>query len=197
MPDDQSSLESKDISQMSEVYINENYFTYRRLVRAIVCGFLFGLGFCVATPASPLMQLSLTEENKKGLIPRIMKDFFYLSFTASSLAYWCVVEPSITNPKAKEGFTPYLGPLTAEIPAFSCLVLSHLYYPGIGALVNETTWREKRREFMRLNLKCFFAYAPVHIPATLLIGATLGLIMYPFKLMKLYSYKKKRQKIHC
>ncbi|CCW61588.1 unnamed protein product [Phytomonas sp. EM1] len=195
MLDIQPRPSSNGIPETSEFYIDESYSTYRRLVRTIVCGSLFGLGFCIATPTSPLMRLSLTQENKKDLVPRMMRDFFYISFSASALTYWCVMEPSITNPKAKEGFMPYLGPLTAEIPALSCLVASHLYYPGIGALVNEVTWRERRKEFVRLNLKCFFAYAPVHVPATLLIGASLGLIIFPFKFMKQYSYKNAQQRI--
>lgn len=162
-----------------------DYSAYRRVVRTILCGALFAVPLCVSIPMSPLLKLSQTQDNKKSIVPRMMGDFFYVNFAASAAAYWFLVEPYIPNPKAKEGFMPYLGPLTAQIPAMGCLVTSHMFYPGMWAIFNETTWRMRRREFCRLNLKCFFAFAPLHIPAAVGLGAGVGLLMFPFKMLKM------------
>ncbi|GET90858.1 hypothetical protein, conserved [Leishmania tarentolae] len=161
------------------------YATYRRVIRTVLCGVFFATPLCVAAPMSPLLKLSQTQENKKSLIPRMMSDFFYVNFLASTAAYWALIEPFIANPKAKEGFLPYLGPVTAEIPAVSCLFVSHLFYPGLWAIVNEPTWKLRRQEFVRLNVKCFFAFGPVHVPAAVGLGAAIGVVLYPFKYMKL------------
>lgn len=166
------------------------YSTYRRVIRTVICGALFAIPLCVSIPMSPLLKLSQTQENKKSIVPRMMSDFFYVNFAASAAAYWVLVEPYIPNPKAKEGFVPYLGPLTAQIPALSCLVGSHLFYPGMWALFNEQTWQLRRREFVRMNLKCFFAFGPIHIPAAVGLGASIGALLYPFKFMKLRSQRK-------
>ncbi|KAK7199171.1 hypothetical protein NESM_000887000 [Novymonas esmeraldas] len=161
------------------------YATYRRVIRTVLCGTLFAVPLCAAIPLSPLLKLSQTQENKKSIVPRMMSDFFYVNFIASAATYWALVEPRIPNPKAKEGFVPYLGPITAEIPATGCLVASHLFYPGLWAIVNEPTWTLRRQEFVRLNVKCFFAFGPVHVPAILALGAAVGAVLYPFKFMKL------------
>lgn len=161
------------------------YSTYRRLIRTVLCGVLFATPLCVTAPLSPLLKLSQTQENKKSIIPRMMSDFFYVNFIASAAAYWVLVEPFIPNPKGREGFLPYLGPLTAQIPALSCLVGSHLFYPGLWAIVNEPTWKLRRREFVRLNVKCFFAFGQVHVPVAVGLGAAVGLLLYPAKFLKL------------
>lgn len=183
-----SSLSSSGSSSAQGDAFTE-YSTYRRVVRTIICGALFAIPLCVSIPMSPLLKLSQTQENKKSIVPRMMSDFFYVNFAASAAAYWTLVEPYIPNPKAKEGFVPYLGPLTAQIPAFSCLVTSHLFYPGMWALFNEQTWKLRRREFVRMNLKCFFAFGPVHIPVIVGLGASIGLLLYPFKFMKMRSQR--------
>ncbi|CAJ1032021.1 hypothetical protein, conserved [Leishmania shawi] len=161
------------------------YAAYRRVIRTILCGVFFATPLCAAIPMSPLLKLSQTQENKKSIIPRMMSDFFYVNFFASAAAYWVLVEPFIPNPRAKEGFVPYLGPVTAEIPAVSCLLLSHLFYPGLWAIVNEPTWKLRRQEFVRLNTKCFLAFGPIHVPAAVGLGAAVGVTLYPFKYMKL------------
>lgn len=161
------------------------YSAYRRVIRTVVCGLLFAVPLSVAIPMSPLLRLSQTQENKKSIVPRMMGDFFYVNFAASAAAYWRLVEPYIPNSKAREGFVPYLGPLTAQVPAMSCLFTSHLFYPGLWAIFNETTWQMRQREFWRLNIKCFFAFSPVHIPAVVGLGASVGVVMYPFKFLKL------------
>lgn len=168
----------------------KEYSTYRRVIRTVLCGVLFAAPLCVSIPMSPLLKLSQTQENRKSIIPRMMTDFFYVNFAASAAGYWLLVEPFITNLKAKEGFVPYLGPLTAQIPAMSCLVTSHLFYPGLWAVFNEQTWSLRRREFVRLNVKCFFAYGPLHVPAAVGLGAAIGLLLYPFKYVKLYQQRK-------
>lgn len=165
-----------------------DYGIYRKIIRTLLCGILFAVPLCVAIPMSPLLRLSQTQDNKKNIIPRMMGDFFYVNFIASTAAYWFVVERFIPNPKAKEGFVPYLGPVTAEIPALSCLIVSHLFYPGLWAIVNEKTWTLRRHEFVRLNLKCFFAFGPTHIPAAVGLGAVVGLLLYPFKYAKQRSW---------
>ncbi|KPA83316.1 hypothetical protein ABB37_02977 [Leptomonas pyrrhocoris] len=161
------------------------YSAYRRVIRTIVCGLFFAVPLCVSIPLSPLLKLSLTQENKKSIVPRMISDFFYVNFAASAAAYWLLVEPFIPNPKAREGFLPYLGPLTAQVPAMSCLFTSHLFYPGLWAIYNEPTWALRRREFVRLNVKCFFAFGPIHIPSAVGLGVSIGLLLYPFKFMKL------------
>ncbi|KAL7702797.1 hypothetical protein N2W54_002477 [Lotmaria passim] len=165
------------------------YSTYRRVIRTVICGVLFAVPLSVSIPMSPLLKLSQTQENKKSIVPRMMSDFFYVNFAASTGAYWVLVEPYIANPKAKEGFVPYLGPLSAQIPAMSCLFTSHLFYPGLWAIFNEPTWALRRREFVRLNVKCFFAYGNIHIPAAVGLGACIGVLLYPFKLFKLRSQR--------
>ncbi|KAG5472470.1 hypothetical protein LSCM1_03869 [Leishmania martiniquensis] len=170
------------------------YATYRRVIRTVLCGVLFATPLCVAIPMSPLLKLSQTQENKRAIIPRMMSDFFYVNFFASATAYWILVEPLIPNPRAKEGFVPYLGPLTAEVPAVSCLVTSHLFYPGVWAMVNEPTWKLRRREFVRLNIKCFFAFGPIHVPAALGLGAAVGVTLYPFKYTKLRAQLQDEQR---
>lgn len=169
--------------------------TYKKLIRTIICGVLFGLPMCVAIPNSPLLKLSQTQDNKKMLIPRMMSDFFYVNFIAAAASYWCFVEPFIPNPKGREGFMPYLGPVTAEIPALGCLITSHLFYPGMWAVFNELTWPVRRREFVRLNIKCFFAYANVHIPVVAAIGFGVGCSLYPFKASKQWSWAKDRKRL--
>ncbi|AYU81052.1 hypothetical protein conserved [Leishmania donovani] len=166
------------------------YATYRRVIRTVLCGVLFATPLCAAAPMSPLLKLSQTQENKKSIIPRMMSDFFYVNFLASTAAYWVLVEPFIPNPRAKEGFVPYLGPVTAEIPAVSCLFVSHLFYPGLWAIVNEPTWKLRRREFVRLNAKCFVAFGPVHVPAAVGLGMAVGVVLYPFKYMKLRAQRR-------
>ncbi|KAG5498746.1 hypothetical protein JKF63_03039 [Porcisia hertigi] len=166
------------------------YATYRRVIRTVLCGVLFATPLCAAVPMSPLLKLSQTQENKRSIIPRMMSDFFYVNFFASATAYWLLVEPFIPNPRAREGFVPYLGPVTAEIPAVSCLFTSHLFYPGLWAIVNEPTWKLRRQEFVRLNAKCFFAFGPVHIPAAVGLGAAIGVVLYPFKYMKLRAQRR-------
>lgn len=167
--------------------------TYKKLIRTIVCGALFGLPFCIAAPSSPLLKLSQTQDNKKALIPRMMSDFFYVNFIAAAASYWFLVEPFIPNPKGKDGFLPYLGPLTAQVPAAGCLVTSHLFYPGMWAVFNEVTWKLRRREFVRLNTKCFFAYANIHVPGAAAIGFGVGCCLYPFKMAKLWSWSKEKK----
>ncbi|RNF04195.1 uncharacterized protein Tco025E_08006 [Trypanosoma conorhini] len=157
---------------------------FKLIVRTTICAVLFAVPFCVSIPSSPLLKLSQAQDAKKTLIPRMMSDFFYVNFIASGCAYYFLIEPRITNEKAKKGFMPYLGPLSAQVPGLSCLVLSHFFYPGMWAVFNERTWRERRREFVRLNTKCFFAYAPIHIPAAVAIGAGVGVVLYPFKFFK-------------
>ncbi|CAG9578487.1 conserved hypothetical protein [Leishmania major strain Friedlin] len=166
------------------------YATYRRVIRTVLCGILFAIPLCAAAPMSPLLKLSQTQENKKSIIPRMMSDFFYVNFLASTAAYWVLVEPFISNPRAKEGFMPYLGPVTAEVPAVSCLFASHLFYPGLWAIVNEPTWKLRRHEFVRLNVKCFVAFGPVHVPAAVGVGAAVGVALYPFKYMKLRAQRR-------
>ncbi|KAG5473237.1 hypothetical protein CUR178_03157 [Leishmania enriettii] len=170
------------------------YATYRRVIRTLLCGILFATPLCAAIPLSPLLKLSQTQENKRSIIPRMMSDFFYVNFFASATAYWMLVEPFIPNRKAKEGFVPYLGPVTAEIPAVSCLLISHLFYPGLWAIVNEPTWQLRRREFVRLNVKCFVAFGPVHVPAAVGLGAAVGVVLYPFKYMKLRAQRRDEQR---
>ncbi|ESL08395.1 hypothetical protein TRSC58_03902 [Trypanosoma rangeli SC58] len=157
---------------------------FKRIVRTTICAVLFAIPFCVSVSSSPLLKLSQAQDTKKTLIPRMMSDFFYVNFIASWCAYYFIIEPRITSEKAKRGFMPYLGPITAQVPGLSCLFVSHLFYPGMWAVFNERTWRERRREFVRLNTKCFFAYAPIHIPAAVAIGAGVGIVLYPFKFFK-------------
>ncbi|KAG8342085.1 hypothetical protein ERJ75_000728600 [Trypanosoma vivax] len=166
--------------------------TFRRAVRTTVCATLFAVPFCVSIPSSPLLKLSQTQDAKKTLIPRMMSDFFYVNFLASGLSYYMLVEPKIANERARHGFMPWLGPVTAQVPALSCLVASHLFYPGMWALFNERTWRERLREFARLNTKCFFAYFPIHVPAAVAIGVAVGTILYPFKLCKKWQSRADR-----
>ncbi|KPI82945.1 hypothetical protein ABL78_8040 [Leptomonas seymouri] len=179
-----SSLSSSGDNR-SDVDPFHEYPTYRRVIRIVICGLLFAVPLCVSIPMSPLLKLSQTQENRKSVVPRMMSDFFYVNFAASAAAYWLLVEPYISNPKAKEGFLPYLGPLTAQVPSMSCLVTSHLFYPGLWAIFNEPTWTLRRREFVRLNVKCFFAFGPIHIPVAVGLGTSIGLLLYPFKFMKL------------
>ncbi|KAH9580088.1 hypothetical protein LSM04_007777 [Trypanosoma melophagium] len=161
-----------------------NHSTFKLIIRATICATLFAVPFCVSIPSSPLLKLSQTQDSKKTLIPRMMSDFFYVNFFASWCAYYFIIEPRIKNEKAKKGFMPYLGPITSQVPGLSCLVASHLFYPGMWAVFNERTWKERRREFFRLTTKCFFAYAPIHIPAAIAIGVGVGTILYPFKFFK-------------
>lgn len=172
------------------------YSTFKKLVRTVICGACFAIPFCVAIPTSPLMALTMNQEAKKQIIPRMMSDFAYVTFIGSTLGYWFGVEPFTPNPRAKDGFMPYLGPVTAEIPALSCLVASHLYFPGTWALINEANWKERRRVFVRLNAKCFFAFGPVHIPAALLIGVGVGVVLYPFKFFKLRAWRRQLKADH-
>ncbi|KEG07552.1 hypothetical protein DQ04_09461020 [Trypanosoma grayi] len=158
--------------------------TFKLIIRTTVCATLFAIPFCVSIPSSPLLKLSQTQDTKKTLIPRMMSDFFYVNFIASWCAYYFLVEPRITNEKAKKGFTPYLGPITAQVPGLSCLFASHLFYPGMWAVFNERTWKERRREYVRLTTKCFCAYAPIHVPAAVAVGGVVGLVLCPFKILK-------------
>ncbi|CAD2218022.1 hypothetical protein, conserved [Angomonas deanei] len=164
---------------------NDNHHPfYKRIVRASICGVLFAIPLSVAIPASPLLRLSQTQTNKKSLVPRMMTDFFFVNFLAAFSAYFVVSEYFITSDAAKEGFMPYLGPISAQIPAWNCLLASHMFYPGMWAVFNERTWKARRVEFVRLNTKCFFAFAPVHVPATIVLGLFAGVVLYPFKYMK-------------
>ncbi|EPY25656.1 hypothetical protein STCU_00771 [Strigomonas culicis] len=170
--------------------------TYKKLIRTFICGAMFAVPLCVTIPNSPLLRLSQSESNKKSLIPRMMTDFLYVNFFASTVSYFFISERYITNQKALEGFMPYLGPLTAQVPGFSCLVVSHLFYPGMWAVFNELTWRERRREFVRLNTKCFFAFASVHVPVIVGLSALVGTFLYPYKLFKIYGEKKEQAATH-
>lgn len=162
---------------------------YKKLIRTCICGLLFSVPLSAAIPNSPLLKLSLSNDNKKTLVPRMMTEFLYVNFFASTVAYWCLIERHITNPRAREGFTPYLGPLTAMVPSFACLITSHLFYPGMWAIYMEPTWRARLREFVRLNTKCFFAFANVHIPGAIGLGIAVGCLLYPFKFFKLEKEK--------
>lgn len=173
----------------------EYHPAYKKLIRTFICGAMFAVPLCVAIPNSPLLRLSQSESNKKNLIPRMMTDFLYVNFFASTMSYYFITEPYITSQKALDGFMPYLGPLTAQVPGFSCLIVSHLFYPGMWAVFNELTWRERRREFVRLNTKCFFAFSTVHIPAIVGLSALVGTFLYPFKLFKMYGEKNEKAKL--
>ncbi|RHW71929.1 hypothetical protein DPX39_060041900 [Trypanosoma brucei equiperdum] len=160
------------------------YLTFKRIIRTTICATVFAVPFCVSAPSSPLLKLSQTQDTKKTLIPRMMSDFFYVNFIASWLSYYYIIEPGVINEKAMHGFMPWLGPISAQVPGLSCLLASHLFYPGMWALFNERTWGERIREFVRLNTKCALAYSPIHLPAAVAIGSIIGIFFYPFKFFK-------------
>lgn len=170
-----------DESEASAVY---GAPLYKQIVRSFICGLAFGIPIAIVAPLSPLLRLSQTTDNKKALLPRMMKDYFIVNFCAGAMAYGLIVDPRVTNPLGREGLLPYLGPITAEVPALGCLVASHLFYPGLWALLNEVTWRDACRECVRLSIKCFFAFSSVHLPGAIGIGFLIGTIFYPFKWRK-------------
>lgn len=156
----------------------------RKACRSVACGFLFSVPFAAAIPTSPLMRLSMNKSNQKAVMTRMMTDFFYLTFFTSTMVYGVIVESLFSNPAYATGLLPTLGPITAMIPGVGCLIASHLFYPGAWAIINERTRRDRRVTFFRLNTKCFLAFAPIHVPATLLLSAGLGCSLYPLKLYK-------------
>lgn len=165
----------------SSASLEDRHSTYRLLIRTVLCGALFAVPLCVIIPNSPLLRLWQTQDYKKALIPRMMSDFLYVNFIARTASDGQLVEPYVKNPAAKEGFLPYLRPLTAQVPGLSCLVVSHLFHPGMWALPNKVTWQSQRREFVRLNTECVFAFAPLRVPAAIGLGTAVGLVLYPFK----------------
>lgn len=163
-----------------------------KCVRCVICGIMFGLPLCTIAPLSPLLKLSLSKENKKMLVPRMMGDFFWVNSLASLLAYYNFIEARAPHGHMSgpcRGWLPYLGPLTALIPGFACLLASHTFYPGMWALFNEVTWSERRRVFCRLNIKCFIAFAPIHVPAVVAVSVVVGSVLFPFKMLKNRRYK--------
>eukprot|EP00796_Vickermania_ingenoplastis_P005977 gene5977-4286_t len=165
------------------------YAFIKRVMRATLCGLLFAVPIAAAVPTSPLMRLSMSKNNQKTILTRMMTDFFYVNFFASFVSYALFIETRLDTAVYGSGVLPVLGPLAAQIPGVACLVTSHLFYPGAWALINETTWKARRQTFLRLNLKCFFAFAPYHVPAVVSLGVVVGSLLYPFK-----YYKRSRSK---
>lgn len=158
--------------------------TFKWLCRVCVAGLCFGAPLGAMSTVSPLIRLSLNNDNFKQLAPRITSDFFLVNFTASATAYAYFIDKPCDNPLAKNGFMPYLGPVTAQIPAMSCWVLSHCFFPGFWAIFNEKTLKTRVWEAARLSAKTWFAFAPYHGSAAVGVGAAVGLVMYPFKYAK-------------
>lgn len=172
---------------------SSGYALVKKMIRICLCGLLFAVPLAAAIPTSPLMRLSMTKNNQKAVMTRMMSDFFYLNFFASTVAYTLFVEWGLRHTMYDGGVLPVLGPLTAQVPGFTCLFASHLFYPGAWALINETTWKARRESFIRLNAKCFVAFAPYHIPAITLLGTAVGTLLYPFKYYKRSRFDASRE----
>lgn len=166
------------------------YAYLKQALRIGICGLLFAVPISAAVPTSPLMRLSMSKNNQKAVMTRMMSDFFYVNFFASSIAYAVLIETRLDKQCYGGGILPALGPLSAQLPAVCCLCASHLFYPGAWAIINETTWKSRRQTFIRLNAKCFVAFAPYHIPALTLLGGVVGLLMFPFKYYKRSRFEK-------
>lgn len=160
------------------------YLRVKQLFRVLMCGLLFAIPIAAVIPTSPLMRLSMTKNTQKAVMSRMMTDFFVVNFLASAIGYTFFVETRLDKSVYGHGVLPVLGPLSAQIPAACCLIFSHLFYPGAWAIINETDRKAKRQVFFRLNLKCFFAFAPYHVPSAMLLGCLAGCFLYPFKYFK-------------
>lgn len=167
------------------------YAYLKQGLRIVICGLLFAVPISAAVPTSPLMRLSMSKNNQKAVMTRMMSDFFYVNFFASSFAYALLIESRLDKQLYGGGILPVIGPLSAQIPAVCCLFASHMFYPGAWAIINETTWKSRRQTFIRLNAKCFVAFAPYHIPALAFLGGVVGLLMFPFKYYKRSRYEKR------
>lgn len=164
--------------------VANGYAFLKQLTRAGLCGLFFAVPLVAAIPISPLMRLSVTKNNQKAVMSRMIIDFFSLNFVAAALSYASFVETRLDKRIYGNGILPVLGPLSAQCPGMVCLCASHLFYPGAWAIINETTWKARRQMFVRLNVKCFLAFSPYHIPAAIAISAVIGTVLYPFKALK-------------
>lgn len=160
------------------------YMRLKQLFRVLFCGVLFAVPIAAMIPTSPLMRLSMTKNTQKAVMSRMMTDFFFVNFFASAVGYAVLVEPRLDKNVYGHKILPVLGPCSAQLPAACCLLFSHLFYPGAWAIINEMDHKTRRQVFLRLNLKCFFAFAPYHIPAAILLGCLGGCLLYPFKYFK-------------
>lgn len=161
---------------------------FKTCLRMVIVGTCFAIPIAGLSTMSPLIRLSLNQDNFKQLAPRVMGDFFCLSFTISAVTYGLTVERRLENPHAQRGFMPYLDPLAALKPALACWIGGHCFYPGMWAIYNERTWRARLRESSRLIIKTLVAFSPIHLPAALLLGIGVGVLMAPFKYLKKKKY---------
>lgn len=168
---------------------------FKWCIRTSIVGISYGLALGALATLSPLVRLSLNENNFKQLAPRIMSDFFSVNFVVGAASYaWFIERKHSDNIHVREGFLPYLGPLTAQIPSFSCLVASHCFYPGMWAVFNERNWRDRCREGTRLSIKTLFAFSAWHIPGVVAVGLVVGSVMYPSKWSKMRRQERDTQK---
>ena len=151
----------------------------RKMSRLCVCGLLYGAAFAVMAPASPGLRVSQTQDIT-AIIPRIMTDFLGLNFFTAAFTYNYAIDKRNKEMTAG-GWLPWLGPISAFGPAFTCLVASHMFYPGQWALYCEPTWRTKLREFFRLNMKCLVAFSYYHVPPVAAMALVIGVLFYPYK----------------
>lgn len=167
--------------------------TLKWLCRLAVVGVFYGLPCAGLATLSPLIKLSLNAENYTQLAPRIMSDFFFVNAIAATIAYNYFVERKArqVNPYVESGFLPYLGPITAQIPALACLVSSHAFFPGMWAVFNERSWHMRMKESLRLTAKTLIAFLPAHGPAVVGIGIGVGCLMAPFKIAKIRRERKR------
>jgi hypothetical protein len=167
---------------------------FKWCIRTSLVGVSYGLALGALATISPLVRLSLNENNFKQLAPRIMSDFFTVNFFASAASYaWFIERNNADNVHVKDGFLPYLGPVTAQIPSLSCLVVSHCFYPGMWAVFNERTWRDRCREGTRLSIKTLVAFSAWHVPGVMAVGFVVGCVVYPSKWSKLRRQERGKQ----
>lgn len=159
--------------------------TFKWCLRLSIVGAAYGLMLGGLATLSPLVRLSLNENNFKQLAPRVMSDFFTVNFFVGSASYaWFIERKHADNRHVRDGFLPYLGPITAQIPSVCCLLGSHCFYPGMWAVFNEKTWRDRCREGARLTCKTLVAFSSWHVPGVVGVGVVIGCAMFPSKWSK-------------
>lgn len=167
---------------------------FKWCLRSCIVGVTYGLAIGGLATLSPLVRLSLNDNNFKQLAPRIMSDFFTVNFLVGAASYaWFIERKHKDNVHVRDGFLPYLGPVSAQVPSACCLVASHLFYPGMWAVFNERTWRDRIREGSRLSLKTLVAFSAWHVPGVVAIGVVLGGALYPSKWSKLRRLERENQ----
>ena len=149
---------------------------------AVVAAF-FSIPIGIASPMSPLLKAgqAMEEIAYRKLVPRITKDFMSVNFLAAYISYLVLVDRAVGG----NGWMPYLNPLTAQIPAMSCLIASHMFFPGQWIFIMEPSWKNKIRLSMRFFLKGTVAYSKVHVPVAVGLGGAVGLIFWPTRWKRL------------